>query len=605
MVLSLLKKLIGVSGYLAALFYTLLPVSAFAIIAEDRHAVIYDTTYYQDCVQGNQDAGETGGVVLIGDSIMEGIRQSVQTEFSESGWQPTVDALQSRQLTGGPTPDGLTAIDNNKAIISTAKAVVIELGANPSNGFAENVAIARDRINIINPNAAVYWVDIASNSPDKAAVYSAENQALSDLSASKNFKIIPWFKMVFPNGDPNNISPGLVDPNNLISTNDGLNVHPTAAGVSALSNLIVDTVALGTATGSNGAGTIDATSCCQEPGNGGNGTLPSSVPEPYNGIFTQAGQRHNVAPALVAAIFFAGEHANSWPDPPPPYGTGPQWAQSSAGATGPFQFLPSTWNSYKDDGNGDGNADIMDLADAAFGAAKYLGANGGTIGSVDGTPGAQPGEGPSIRNAIWHYNHANWYVERVFTAYQQFSNGAVPGSAAPVATGPGQNCGGALGVSPDGFVFPVKTSKATILNNKPQYWCPTSQDACHHDYAAADIAAPTGTVVVAARGGTIISASQDRGKYGATIRIKGADGLWYYYAHMATGSLRVSDNQPISPGTELGVIGDSGDAEGTSPHLHFDISPVENGFHRPGPQASVLLNPQPALVPAFNALPDQ
>src|SRR3954462_1933417 len=53
----------------------------------------------------------------------------------------------------------------------------------------------------------------------------------------------------------------------------------------------------------------------------GPGSLPSSVPEPYNKIFTAAGTKEHVSPAFIAAIFYAGEHGNSFPKPPKPYGS--------------------------------------------------------------------------------------------------------------------------------------------------------------------------------------------------------------------------------------------------------------------------------------------
>jgi cell wall-associated NlpC family hydrolase len=49
---------------------------------------------------------------------------------------------------------------------------------------------------------------------------------------------------------------------------------------------------------------------------------------------------------------------------------------SSVGAQGPMQFLPATWAQYGRDGNGDGQADPFDPADAIPAAADYLCAHG-------------------------------------------------------------------------------------------------------------------------------------------------------------------------------------------------------------------------------------
>ncbi|HVE73503.1 MAG TPA: lytic murein transglycosylase [Mycobacteriales bacterium] len=74
---------------------------------------------------------------------------------------------------------------------------------------------------------------------------------------------------------------------------------------------------------------------------------------------------------------------------------------SSAGALGPMQFLPSTWAAYGVDGDGDGRADIMSAYDAVPSAALYLCRNGAGRG------------GQSLYDAIFAYNHADWYVRKI------------------------------------------------------------------------------------------------------------------------------------------------------------------------------------------------
>ena len=82
-------------------------------------------------------------------------------------------------------------------------------------------------------------------------------------------------------------------------------------------------------------------------------------------------------------------------------GHGRNMGPSSAGAMGPMQFMPATFDHYAVDGDHDGVADIMDPADAIYTAAAYLCANGG-------------GNGPAgLHTALFHYNHAEWYVQLV------------------------------------------------------------------------------------------------------------------------------------------------------------------------------------------------
>ena len=76
---------------------------------------------------------------------------------------------------------------------------------------------------------------------------------------------------------------------------------------------------------------------------------------------------------------------------------------SSAGALGPMQFMPATFVRYAVDGDHDGKADIMNPADSIYTAARYLCANGAGGGDA------------GLYNAVWHYNHADWYVQLVLS----------------------------------------------------------------------------------------------------------------------------------------------------------------------------------------------
>jgi hypothetical protein len=71
---------------------------------------------------------------------------------------------------------------------------------------------------------------------------------------------------------------------------------------------------------------------------------------------------------------------------------------SSAGAVGWMQFLPSSWEMYGLDANGDGRKDPYNPVDAICAAAHYLKIAGG---------------GKNLYDAIFAYNHADWYVQEV------------------------------------------------------------------------------------------------------------------------------------------------------------------------------------------------
>lgn len=88
-------------------------------------------------------------------------------------------------------------------------------------------------------------------------------------------------------------------------------------------------------------------------------------------------------------------------------------AVSSAGALGPMQFMPPTWRAYGLDADGDGIAEVMDPVDAVHSAASYLCHNGG-------------GNPLLLRKAIWHYNHAEWYVDLVLRHAARYAEAAGP-----------------------------------------------------------------------------------------------------------------------------------------------------------------------------------
>ncbi len=68
-----------------------------------------------------------------------------------------------------------------------------------------------------------------------------------------------------------------------------------------------------------------------------------------------------------------------------------------SGATGPMQFLPSTFRNHAVDGNGDGVKSVYNVTDAVYTAAKYL---------VDCGY-------PDLKAALWGYNPSSSYYNRV------------------------------------------------------------------------------------------------------------------------------------------------------------------------------------------------
>jgi lipoprotein NlpD len=81
-----------------------------------------------------------------------------------------------------------------------------------------------------------------------------------------------------------------------------------------------------------------------------------------------------------------------------------------------------------------------------------------------------------------------------------------------------------------------------------------------------DIAAPEGTTVGAAAGGTVIFAGEQAG-YGAIVIVRHEGGLVTLYAH--NSRLLVDEGARVHTGEPIAKVGQTGRT--TGPHLHFEV----------------------------------
>jgi murein DD-endopeptidase MepM/ murein hydrolase activator NlpD len=294
---------------------------------------------------------------------------------------------------------------------------------------------------------------------------------------------------------------------------------------------------------------------------------------------------------------------------------------SSAGAVGWMQFLPSSWEAYGVDANGDGRKDPYNPVDAICAAAGYLKAAGGTHDLYD---------------AILAYNHADWYAQEVLLYARAY--GKLPSDLVGSLTG-----------LTEGAHFPVAADAryADDISARAALKSSTTDSRLAGNAAEVISSSPTrrginifsheGAPVVAVNDGVIrkLGSSPELGKY---IVLEDTYGNRYTYAELGElvrdhrlvvmptgkeqrlpvesqdlrprlralpdraadgsgqrgeapiidsadpgakdGSLRVGSK--VIAGTVLARIGSAG--EGVDPHLNFSIRPAGKGAPRIDPK---------------------
>jgi hypothetical protein len=219
---------------------------------------------------------------------------------------------------------------------------------------------------------------------------------------------------------------------------------------------------------------------------------------------------------------------------------------SSAGAQGWMQFMPATWADYGVDANRDGRTDPDNPVDAIFAAARYLRAAGADR---------------DIRQALFAYNHADWYVDSVLTRAQLI--GGLPSDLVGSLTGLAQGR------------FPVRaeTTSAGAMNGP-----------------GAGIVAPAGAPVIAVNDGRIIRIGRSQ-RLGRHVQLRDVYGNTYSYsrlgkvagAHTAANegsqprgrAVQLKKGARVIGGTILGRLGERTDRG--SARMVFEIRPAGRG----------------------------
>jgi murein DD-endopeptidase MepM/ murein hydrolase activator NlpD len=123
-------------------------------------------------------------------------------------------------------------------------------------------------------------------------------------------------------------------------------------------------------------------------------------------------------------------------------------------------------------------------------------------------------------------------------------------------------------LSPQGYVFPVygissySDTYGALRGDVSGGW--------HH---GDDIFAPLGAPLLAIAHGTVFSVGWNR-VGGWRLWLRDDKGWEYYYAHLSAYTPLAVNGAVVNAGDVLGFVGDTGDAQGTPYHLHFEVHPV-------------------------------
>lgn len=300
---------------------------------------------------------------------------------------------------------------------------------------------------------------------------------------------------------------------------------------------------------------------------------------------------------------------------------------SSAGAVGWMQFMPDTWLRWGLDASGDGVADPWHPEDAVFAAARYLAAAGARddvrrgvfaynhadwyveqvleLAAVYAGGGADAAfaldrlqvdltqaqdavtaaaaalaeaERTDAELAARAADDALLLSERLPLQAEAYAAAAevdrlrgelaaaeaaleaAREGALPASFAAGTLLGAATAAG--GYVFPVGGGPAVATVARE-----------HHDYPAADIAAPEGTPVYALAEAVVAARYDDpSARCGLGFTLAAGDGLRWTYCHLSWIDPAVQPGSPLSAGAFAGLVGSTGNS--TGPHLHLQLDPA-------------------------------
>ena len=96
-------------------------------------------------------------------------------------------------------------------------------------------------------------------------------------------------------------------------------------------------------------------------------------------------------------------------------------------------------------------------------------------------------------------------------------------------------------------------------------------------HAGLDIFAKRGTPVLSTTRGVVV-AVRESGLGGKQVWLLGPARQRHYYAHLDDWREGLAVGDVVLPGDVLGIVGDTGNARGTPPHLHYGIYGADGAY---------------------------
>jgi murein DD-endopeptidase MepM/ murein hydrolase activator NlpD len=120
-----------------------------------------------------------------------------------------------------------------------------------------------------------------------------------------------------------------------------------------------------------------------------------------------------------------------------------------------------------------------------------------------------------------------------------------------------------------GYVFPVY-GPSSFIDTFGAVRGDISSGWHHGD----DIFAPLGAPLLAVASGTVFSVGWNK-VGGNRLWLRDGQGNLFYYAHLSAFSPLAVNGNKVNAGDVVGFVGNTGDAQGTPFHLHFEVHPVD------------------------------